>query len=63
LSIIRILPKAVVQVKKAIQGGAFTFQMFFHGKREDSPEKYSNSFSLQTYYYELGTTTFCLSLG
>jgi hypothetical protein len=24
-------------VKKAIQDGAFTFQMLFQGKREDSP--------------------------
>jgi hypothetical protein len=32
LSIMRILAKAAVQVKKAIQGGAFTFQTLIQGK-------------------------------
>jgi len=38
LSIVRILPKTVVQVKKAIEGGVYTFQMLFQGKGEDSPD-------------------------
>jgi hypothetical protein len=37
LSIMRILPKAAIQVEKAIQGEAFTFQMLFQENRQDSP--------------------------
>jgi hypothetical protein len=33
--VVRILPKAAVQVKKAIRGEAFTFQTLFQGKGED----------------------------
>jgi hypothetical protein len=64
LSIVRILPKAAGQVKKAIRGGAFTFQTLFQVKRKTGQIlKYSNSSSLQTYDYDLGTATFYVSLG
>jgi len=33
----RILPKAAIQVERAIQGEAFTFQMLFQENRQDSP--------------------------
>jgi hypothetical protein len=50
-------------VKKAIQGGAFTFQTLFKGIRGDTPAcNVYYSYSLQTYDCELKTTTFYLSL-
>jgi hypothetical protein len=38
LSIVRILPKATIQVKKAIRGVVFTFQTLFQANSQDSPD-------------------------
>jgi hypothetical protein len=62
LSIVRAFPEVAVQVKKALCGGALTFQTLFHGNKQDflTVKGYSSS-SLHSRDCMLGSSTYNLS--